>query len=63
MDHRDCGAYKVILGRDLAADPKEELAVHAAQMRLLKAEIGKKYPNLEVELLLMGLDGNVEAVA
>jgi carbonic anhydrase len=22
MDHRDCGAYKVI-GKDLAADPKE----------------------------------------
>src|SRR5207302_500056 len=32
LDHRDCGAYRVILGRDLAADPKEELAVHAAQM-------------------------------
>src|SRR5690349_19085151 len=31
MDHRDCGAYKVILGKDLAADPKEELAVHAKQ--------------------------------
>jgi hypothetical protein len=63
MDHRDCGAYKVILGKDLAADPKEELAVHSAQMRSLKADIGKKYPNLEVELLLMGLDGRVETVA
>lgn len=63
MDHRDCGAYKVILGKDLAADPKEELAVHAAQMHSLKADIAKKYPNLEVELLLMGLDGKVETVA
>lgn len=63
MDHRDCGAYKVILGKDLAADPKEEFAVHAAQMRSLKAEIGKKHPNLEVELLLMALDGKVETVS
>lgn len=63
MDHRDCGAYKVILGKDLAADPKEELAVHAAQMQSIKAEIAKKYPNLEVELLLMALDGKVETVA
>ena len=63
MDHRDCGAYKVILGKDLAADPKEELAVHAAQMHSLKGDIGKKYPNLQVELLLMGLDGKVETVA
>jgi len=63
MDHRDCGAYKVILGKDLAADPKEELAVHATQMHSLKADIGKKYPNLEVEMLLMGLDGKVQTVA
>ena len=63
MDHRDCGAYKVILGKDLATDPKEELAVHAARMHSLKADIAKKYPNLEVELLLMGLDGKVETVA
>ena len=62
MDHRDCGAYKVILGKDLAADPKEELAVHATQMRSLKADIGKKYPNLQVELLLMALNGKVETV-
>src|ERR1041385_6698597 len=63
MDHRDCGAYKVILGKDLAADPKEELAVHAKQMQALKADIGKKHPKLEVELLLMGLDGKVETVS
>jgi carbonic anhydrase len=63
IDHRDCGAYRVILGKDLAADPKEELAVHAKQMQALKADIGQKHPKLEVELLLMGLDGKVETVA
>ena len=63
MDHRDCGAYKEILGKDLARNPKEEFEVHAAQMRSLKAEIGQKHPDLEVQLLLMALDGKVETVA
>src|ERR1051325_9168398 len=35
IDHRDCGAYKAILGKDLASNPSEELAVHAARMRSL----------------------------
>lgn len=63
MDHRDCGAYKAILGKDLAGDPKAEFAAHAAQMRSLRADIGQKHPELQVQLLLMGLDGRVETVA
>ena len=63
MDHRDCGAYRVILGKDLASDRQQEFEVHAAQMRSLRADIARKYPNLEVELLLMALDGKVEPVA
>ncbi len=63
MDHRDCGAYKVILGKDLAGNPKEEFEVHAAQMRALRADIKQKHPDLAVRLLLMGLDGKVETVA
>lgn len=62
IDHRDCGAYRVILGKDLAANPKEELEVHATQMRSLKADIAKKFPNLQVEMLLMALDGKVETI-
>ncbi len=63
MDHRDCGFYKDIHGKDLAADPAEELKVHAAQMHLVRADIGRRHPKLEVELLLMGLDGKAETVA
>lgn len=63
LDHRDCGAYKVILGKDLAANPEEELAVHAVQMRALRSDIAGRYPQLAVELLLMGLDGKVETIA
>jgi carbonic anhydrase len=60
MDHRDCGAYKVVLGEAHAKDPKTEKDTHSAQLKKLKGMISKKYPKLKVETLLMGLDGKVE---
>jgi hypothetical protein len=63
MDHRDCGAYKVFLGHDFAADPQKELAVHAEHMRALRSDIVGRHSHLAVELLLMGLDGTVETIA
>jgi len=63
IDHRDCGAYKVILGKDFAAEPAKETEVHAEQLRELRKRIGEKYPKLEVELLLMNLDGKVETIS
>lgn len=62
MDHRDCGAYKVILGEDLTKDPIREKSVHATQLKDLSRFIKDKYPSLEVELLLMSLDGTVEVI-
>lgn len=62
LDHRDCGAYKVILGPEHAKDPKVEKETHAAQLKTLKGMISKKHPKLEVETLLMSLDGKVETV-
>ena len=62
LDHRDCGAYKVILGEDLAADPAQETGAHAAQLKRLGQLIREKHPALEVELLLMALDGTVEKI-
>ncbi len=63
MDHRDCGAYKVILGEDFAKDPAKEKNVHAKTLKKLSALIKKQHPKLEVELLLMSLDGKVESIA
>ncbi len=60
MDHRDCGAYKVILGAEHAKDPKTEKDSHATQLKKLRAMINAKYPKLKVETLLMALDGKVE---
>jgi len=63
MDHRDCGAYKVFLGPDVAKDAATEHAAHAAELRKLRAEIGRRHSDLAVELLLMDLGGRVETIA
>ncbi|MFL6285667.1 MAG: carbonic anhydrase [Pyrinomonadaceae bacterium] len=62
MDHRDCGAYKLILGEDFAKDPKKETEAHAVQLRRLGGLIKERHGELEVELLLMSLTGKVERV-
>lgn len=67
MDHRNCGAYKVILNKDFPENPnaqqlKEETAVHKEHLDALAKDVHKKYPALEVETLLMDLDGKVEEI-
>jgi carbonic anhydrase len=62
MDHRDCGAYKEILGPQHARDPKVERETHALQLRKLRSMIREKHPKLDVEMLLMALDGTVEPI-
>lgn len=62
MDHRDCGAYKTFLGNDFYADPMRETQVHTENLNKLGAMIREKHPDLEVELLLMALDGSVEKI-
>jgi hypothetical protein len=62
LDHRDCGAYKVILGEDFAKDPPKETAVHADKLNELRKQITAKHPKLGVELLLMSLDGKVAPI-
>ena|SRR5438477_7161514 len=63
IDHRDCGAYKVILGEDFAKDPAKETKIHASKLHELKKQINDKQPKLEVELLLMDLGGKVKVVS
>jgi carbonic anhydrase len=63
MDHRDCGAYRLILGAEHAKDLKTEKDTHAVQLKELKSQINKKQPKLKVEMLLMSLDGKVDVVA
>lgn len=62
MDHRDCGAYKTILGEDFAADPEKETAVHTEYLSRLASDVRALHPDLQVETLLMNLDGTVEVI-
>ena len=63
IDHRDCGAYKVLLGAETVDTPDKELAVHTQQLHALRDAIKQRHPHLEVELALMDLDGDVEEIA
>ena len=62
LDHRDCGAYKVLLGETHLATPNIEKATHAEQLAILKQRIHARNPQLAVETLLMALDGSVEVL-
>ena len=63
LDHRDCGAYRVFMGADAVKTPEAETAVHARYLKLLRTQIRKRHPELEVELGLMALDGTVETIS
>ncbi|MFA3783404.1 carbonic anhydrase [Melioribacteraceae bacterium 4301-Me] len=60
MDHRDCGAYRIILKKDFYKNRKEETEIHSEYLNKLAKLIKEKYPHLEIEMLLMDLDGKVE---
>jgi carbonic anhydrase len=63
MDHRDCGAYKVFIGPEHMKDAASEKEVHAWNLNRLKLKIKERQPELEVELLLMDLEGKVEVIS
>ncbi len=44
LDHRDCGAYKVAFGKDVATEHVAETAQHRTVMLQLKAQLAKKHP-------------------
>jgi hypothetical protein len=62
IDHRDCGAYKLVLGKDFGQVPDEETDAHTKVMTDFREQVKKKQPDIQVELLLMSLDGHVEPI-
>ncbi len=62
LDHRDCGAYKMILGEAAVKDADTELKSHVKQLYLLRSAILAKHPHMEVEIGLMALDGAVTQI-
>jgi len=62
VDHRDCGAFKVVYGKSFAAARDPETVQHKTVMTELKAALAKKHPDLTSEFYLMALDGKAERV-
>lgn len=62
IDHRDCGAYKLAFGKDFGKLPDEEIEIHTKVMTDFRELVRKKQPGVEVELLLMWLDGHVQPI-
>lgn len=62
MDHRDCGMYKFVFGKEHTQDHDTERALHQLKLQQVKKKILEKFPQLKVELLLMNLDGKVETI-
>lgn len=60
VDHRDCGAYKIVFGADSIADKEIETALHRSQMILLREEVKRRHGDLGFEGALMSLNGAVE---
>jgi hypothetical protein len=61
IDHRDCGAYKLILKKELTGEV--EFAAHERMLRRLHRDVAAKYRELKTELLFMELDGSTRDVA
>ena len=59
IDHRDCGAAKIINGKKEFSQNNETL-VHKSAFKKIKKIFEKKYPKLSIELKLISLNSKVE---
>ena len=59
INHRDCGAAKIINGTKEFSDINET-KVHKNSFKNIKKIFRKKYPKLSIELKIISLNSNVE---
>lgn len=62
LDHRACGAYKMLKGDHCCDEKDAETHVHSQQFDVVRKMMKEKYPNIKIETLIMGLDGQVETI-
>ncbi len=60
LDHRDCGAFKLIKGQGHTKTRALETQTHIEVMQEAKASLQSKFSHLEVHTMLLELDGTVE---
>ena len=59
INHRDCGAAKIIIGKKEFSKANETL-VHRNSFQKIKKIFKRKYPKLRIELKLISLNSKVE---
>ena len=59
INHRDCGAAKIINGKKEFSDINETI-VHKNSFQKIKKIFKKKYPKLSIELKVISLNSKVE---
>jgi hypothetical protein len=59
VNHRDCSAVSARFGRLSVATPEDELRLHRRILQDFALEARRRFPDLEVELGFMELDGSV----
>jgi hypothetical protein len=62
ITHRDCGAAAVAYGDRIKTDRAYETQMNVQALRSFRDEVKKRYPEMIVELGIMGLNGAVEPV-
>ncbi|MCT4635813.1 MAG: hypothetical protein N4A31_06220 [Rickettsiales bacterium] len=60
LDHRDCGAYKLIKGKEATSTRARETNTHKQVFKKARKFMNEHFPELKVYTLLMGMDGLVE---
>ena len=59
INHRDCGAAKIINGKK-TFDNFHETKIHKSSFTKIKKRFKNKYPNLNIETILISLNKTVE---
>jgi carbonic anhydrase len=62
VDHRDCGAYKLMKGLESVSTPELEMATHTEVVGEFAVQLREKFPELKLSAYLMGLDGQAEEI-
>mgnify|MGYP002882023792 FL=1 len=59
INHRDCGAAKIVNGNKIFDKPNET-KIHKASFVEIRKKFKKKYPRLNIELKLISLNKKIE---
>ena len=63
LEHRQCGAYRKLLGLAFGPNDETEALAHAEVASRLKSQIQARHPDLGVRAFLMDLSGGVIELA